>query len=194
VDNLIRCTISHVSLDNAPLYNALSYYWGDPTRRRKILLDGATISITENLEAAIRYLRLQDKPLPMWIDALCINQEDDAEKSEKIDQMRQIYAQAFLVTTWLGPAADNSDAAMRWIQRYGGWAFELGIGSQPELQLRHLLEKLDSRGRAPVEDKIQRFVEDLKIQLSQEGAEQLMRIAALDLFFKRPYWRRVWVV
>ena len=83
---------------------------------------------------------------------------------------------------------------MRWIQRYGGWAFELGIGSRSELQLRHLLEIVDSRGRASVEEKIQTFIEDLKVQLSQEGAEQRRRITALDLLFKRPYWSRVWVV
>ncbi|TVY25852.1 Heterokaryon incompatibility protein 6,OR allele [Lachnellula hyalina] len=193
-NSLVCCTIAHVSLDDPPPYNALSYNWGDQTRRSEILLDGARISVTANLETALRHLRLQDKPLTLWIDALCIDQEDDVEKSEQIDQMRQIYARAFSVTIWLGPAADDSDVAMRWIQRYGGQALELGIGSRPELQLRHLLKTVDSPRAAPIDEKTLEFVADLKIQLSQNGAEQLKRIKALDLLFRRPYWSRVWVV
>ena len=193
-NNVICCTISDVSLEDAPQYTALSYSWGDQTRKREILLNGATISITENLESALRHLRHPYEPLTLWVDAMCINQENDAEKSEQINKMRQIYARALLVTTWLGPAADNSDVAMRWIQRYGEWALKLDIGSRPELQLRHLLEIVDLRGRASVDQQIQTFVEDLKVHLSQEGAEQLLRITALDLLFKRPYWSRVWVV
>jgi hypothetical protein len=193
-NNLICCTISHASLGNVPPFTALSYSWGDQTQRCEILLNGATISITKNLEAALRHLRLQDKPLTLWIDALCIDQSDDVEKSEQIEQMRQIYSEALSVTTWLGPAADNSELAMRWIQRYGGLASELGIGSRPELQLRRLLEKADLYGTGSFEGKIQTFIEDLKIQLSQDSAEQLMCVAALEQLLKRPYWSRVWVV
>ncbi|KAF4637006.1 hypothetical protein G7Y89_g1055 [Cudoniella acicularis] len=192
--NLICCTLSHASLDDPPSFTALSYSWGDQTRRCEILLNDATTSITENLEAALRNLRLQDKLLTLWVDALCIDQNDDVEKSEQLEQMRQIYSQALQVTAWLGPATDNSDVAMRWIQQYGGLASELGIGSRPELQLRYLLEMVDSHGKGHVEGKIQTFVEDLKIQLSQDSAEKSMCITALELLFKRPYWSRVWVV
>ncbi|TVY15876.1 Heterokaryon incompatibility protein 6, OR allele [Lachnellula arida] len=179
-NNLICCTISHASLDNAPPFTALSYSWGDQTQRCEILLNGAPISITKNLESALRHLRLQDKPLTLWIDALCIDQSDDVEKGEQIEQMGQIYSEALSVITWLGPAADNSDVAMQWIQRYA--------------RHRRLLEKADLCGTESVEGKIQTFIEDLKIQLSQDSAEQLMCVAAVEQLLKRPYWSRVWVV
>ncbi|TVY87284.1 Heterokaryon incompatibility protein 6,OR allele [Lachnellula willkommii] len=193
-NNLICCTISHASLDNAPPFTALSYSWGDQTQRCEILLNGAPISITKNLESALRHLRLQDKPLTLWIDALCIDQSDDVEKGEQIEQMGQIYSEALSVITWLGPAADNSDVAMQWNQRYGVLASELGVGSCPELQLRRLLEKADLCGTESVEREIQTFIEDLKIQLSRDSAEQLMCVAAVEQLLKRPYWSRVWVV
>ncbi|KAH9205973.1 heterokaryon incompatibility, partial [Leptodontidium sp. 2 PMI_412] len=116
--NPVSCTLSHVSLEAAPAYTALSYNWGDTAQRVGILVNGATIMVTLNLEAALRHLRLQDKPLTLWVDFLCIDQSDEVEKSEQLEQMRQIYVQALSVVAWLGPAESNSDAALHWIQQY----------------------------------------------------------------------------
>ena len=60
-DAEIRCTLTHASLENKPMYEALSYTWGDAEDRRHILFAGYDFSITANLDVALRYLRKLDK-------------------------------------------------------------------------------------------------------------------------------------
>jgi hypothetical protein len=190
----ISCTVTHVSLDNAPAYTALSYNWGDPSQCHSILVNGARFTVTVNLEAALRQLRLADEPLTLWIDALCIDQNDEVEKSEQLDQMRQIYSQARSVIAWLGPAADNSDIAVQWVEQYGGRSFELGIGMKPELRLRYLLDNLEATGKDVVDGRLREFIRDLKDQLSPANVEYADLINSLYNVFKRAYWSRIWVV
>ncbi|KAH7305457.1 heterokaryon incompatibility protein-domain-containing protein [Stachybotrys elegans] len=78
---------------------------------------GGRVSVTENLESALRHLRLEDKPRVMWIDAICINQSDHRERSKQVARMGQIYALADRVVVWLGPASKDSDAALGFIER-----------------------------------------------------------------------------
>jgi hypothetical protein len=40
----------------------------------------------------------------VWIDALCINQSDDEEKTEQVRRMGEVYAQAKQVIVYLGRA------------------------------------------------------------------------------------------
>jgi hypothetical protein len=150
--------------------------------------------VTMNLEAALRHLRLQDKPLTLWIDALCIDQSDEIEKSEQLEQMRQIYVQALSVIAWLGPTTDNSDVALHWIQQYGKRSLDLGIGTKPELRLRYLLEALEATGKGLVDARLKEFTEDLKEDLSPTNLGHADIITALSRLFKRPYWSRIWVV
>lgn len=60
-------------------FEALSYTWGrqEPTCRL-MLGDCAYIEIAENLEAFLRYRREKYHSVRLWIDALCINQLDEA--------------------------------------------------------------------------------------------------------------------
>jgi len=103
-------------------YEALSYVWGSKENHRYIFIPQtqlSIISITTNLDVALRSLRSQDKPRVLWIDAICIDQSNDEEKSFQVALMGQIFRQARCVLAWLGPEADNSDVAMRAIQRLG---------------------------------------------------------------------------
>lgn len=56
---------------------ALSYVWGDPTKRQEILLDGVPFGVGDNLYAALLRLRalyeVAERGLKVWIDAICIN-------------------------------------------------------------------------------------------------------------------------
>ena len=192
--NPVSVTVSHVSLDNAPAYTALSYNWGDETQKLAILVNGAPFMVTTNLEAALRHLRLRDESLTLWVDALCIDQENEEEKSEQLEHMRHIYSQAISVIAWLGPAVDNSDIAMQWIQQYGGRSFELDIGTKPDLRLRYLLETVEASGKDLVDKRLKGFIEDLKEQFSPANLEHTGFDTALLDLFKRAYWSRIWVV
>jgi Heterokaryon incompatibility protein (HET) len=122
-ESLIHCDIIHSSLDfDTPVFRALSYTWGDPTRTRLILADEAVLDITENLLAALVQLQADDHDVTLWIDAICINQIDDVEKSWQVQQMYQIYQKAQSVIVWLGSGADDSDLVMERLVEAGGLA------------------------------------------------------------------------
>jgi hypothetical protein len=108
----LHCAISVVSLDDGPVYEALSYAWGDTTRSCPITLEGARLMITSNLDIALRHLRDKDEVKPFWIDAICINQEDIDERSRQVGQMRMVFERAERVVVWLGEERDQSAKAM----------------------------------------------------------------------------------
>ena len=54
----IQCNLSYVSLNDTPKYEALSYVWGDPSIRMPILLDEHPFGVTQNLDLALRVLRV----------------------------------------------------------------------------------------------------------------------------------------
>ncbi|KAF2754171.1 hypothetical protein EJ05DRAFT_504274 [Pseudovirgaria hyperparasitica] len=69
----------------------------------------SSISITRNLFTVLPYLQLPDKPRNLWIDAVCINQEDIEERCQQVQLMAEIYSQASQVVAWLGPPSEGSD-------------------------------------------------------------------------------------
>lgn len=93
-------------------YEALSYVWGSDSTPRCIFLDGTTLSITDNLYAALLHLRDHQLPRMLWVDAVCISQQDEQEKGYQIQLMPTIYSRASHVIVWLGRAADHSDRAL----------------------------------------------------------------------------------
>ena len=85
-------------------YEALSYVWGDTPGPSTIVLRDQHMHVTSNLESALRHLRFEDHHRILWIDALCINQDDLRERNHQVRQMRSIYQFATRVVVWLGPA------------------------------------------------------------------------------------------
>ncbi|KAI8940558.1 hypothetical protein NX059_004235 [Plenodomus lindquistii] len=101
-------TFQDVSLDAPDLkFEALSYVWGAQDVTHPIRCNGSVLRVHDNLHSALPYLarRGDRRPvLPIWIDAICINQQDDQEKKEQIKMMARIYGQAVKVWVWLGLA------------------------------------------------------------------------------------------
>ena len=80
----LRGRLRVVSLSSKPRYEALSYTWGESTERQKIVLNyGFELAVTDNLHQALRRLRSTFMICTFWIDAICIDQADDAERSLK---------------------------------------------------------------------------------------------------------------
>ncbi|PVH86383.1 HET-domain-containing protein [Cadophora sp. DSE1049] len=110
----IRCSLFHTTFADAPPYIALSYVWGERTGSQLISVDQEHVSITPNLRHALQ--RLRPKPgehdLVMWVDAICINQEDIPERNLQTANMRAIYQHAASVAVFLGMENNRSKAAM----------------------------------------------------------------------------------
>lgn len=108
----IECRLLQVSMTDDTAYEALSYTWGDDTNPETILLDGKPFLVTRNLDSALRALRRATEERRLWVDALCINQSDIAERNREVLRMREIYERAERVIIWLGEAGPDSELAV----------------------------------------------------------------------------------
>lgn len=119
----IRCQLFdyslHESAQRVHLYEAVSYVWGDCKRLLPISIANHRFNVTENLHAVLLRLRNRSFERIIWIDAICINQEDDKEKEHQILSMPKIYGQSNRVIVWLGEAADESDNALEALRKAG---------------------------------------------------------------------------
>jgi hypothetical protein len=104
-------------------FEALSYIRGLPNfppsdwqgrnKLPQLLLDEAYyLPIWPNLDTCLRHLRSHDITRTIWIDAVCINQDDLTERGSQVQIMQQIYARADMVKIWLGPAKEESHMGM----------------------------------------------------------------------------------
>ncbi|KAE8446737.1 hypothetical protein EG329_011642 [Mollisiaceae sp. DMI_Dod_QoI] len=98
-------------------YAALSYTWGNPSRPCNIIVDGSDVTVTKNVYLALRDLRSQDQDQVLWVDALCINQDDVDERGQQVQQMTSIYSGAKLVIIWLGEATYDTDYVMYYMKQ-----------------------------------------------------------------------------
>lgn len=182
----VRCTfINHALVpeasDSTCRFDALSYTWGRPDLVEAILLNGERFWVTENLVKALKMLRYKMKAetglRPLWVDAVCINQDNVMERSQQVLLMRDIYSRAHLVHIWLGIHAPRLEAFFtKWNQ---------------------LLEEDEAAGYMPG------MVQQLRQQLHDVGAigpsavDMLDRsdgtYDALKYLVSSPWWSRVWV-
>ncbi|KAK3949298.1 heterokaryon incompatibility protein-domain-containing protein [Pseudoneurospora amorphoporcata] len=111
----VTYTLEHSEQAKTP-YKALSYEWGLPSDDDpKITIDGHTVRIRKNLHEALKQIKSTIghlSSLRLWVDALCINQNDNTEKSQQVQKMGAIYSGAEQVIAWLGPASNDSDYAI----------------------------------------------------------------------------------
>jgi hypothetical protein len=96
----IECTLHNANLLAKPSFKALSYVWGDPSVTVPILLDSKRYHVTTNCYGALLRLRELGETR-VWIDAICIDQENREEKAAQIPMMKDIYATAETIV-WLG--------------------------------------------------------------------------------------------
>lgn len=186
----IRGNLLHVSLDDAiglggpslfqteslfgrgrssQRYKALSYTWGEPINpdgpSSSILIAGASLRVTDNLNLALRQLRNKMKPTEAsywWIDAICINQDDVDERNSQVALMRRIYGSAMQVQVWLGDEYD---------------------GSTDAISLAKKLAHPPKRGPAYPRTVYADIPDETKVK----------NLACISSLLQRPWWDRVWV-
>ncbi|PVH68035.1 HET domain-containing protein [Cadophora sp. DSE1049] len=118
-------TLKSVKLNDTPPYFALSYAWDKQTQNVPLQVDGQVLSVSPSLRDAIRrlqWLTTEDAALDtpvkwVWIDRICINQEDFSERSRQVQLMSSIYSQAIKTLIWLGPDFESCSAAWQLIDQ-----------------------------------------------------------------------------
>lgn len=100
------CKLRHERLEDcASGFEALSYVWGSHVAEElsNIRVNDRAFSIGTNLASALLHLRHETEPKVLWVDAICINQNSEEERSQQVQQMGAIYASAKKVLVWVGP-------------------------------------------------------------------------------------------
>jgi hypothetical protein len=165
----IRCEIYRIRLQDADKYVALSYIWGNPNRRRPIYLNGIKVEVTVNLEECLRQIRSSnDVGQVFWIDALCINQKNLAERSSQVTIMRDIYSNAERVIAWLGTSQANIKNCFLFVK---------------------VLAKVVSENHGINNEVVSNWIASQTSPLFRSCFWM-----ALADFLNRPYWTRAWIV
>ncbi|KAG4437810.1 hypothetical protein IFR05_006697 [Cadophora sp. M221] len=194
----ISVSIIHVDASLNPSYEALSYAWGDPARSEKIVVRGhsqgsgssgtteypgaptadgrltlTTLSISRNLEIALRHLRPSKDVRTLWIDAISINQDNIEERSEEVAKMGSLYSNASRVIVWLGGSSQDSLLALQTLR---------DIREDIEFYERDGNRSFLTRGKA----------KELERSSSGWRADVLNWIAIRNLL-NRPWFGRLWI-
>ena len=105
-------------LDDQLRFRAVSYTWGSPALTHTINCNGKDLLVTSSVFELLSSPVISNlcDELPLWIDAICINQRDDVEKAHHVRQMCFLYSLAEEVIVWLGQAGSGTDLAMQTIR------------------------------------------------------------------------------
>ncbi|KAH7459133.1 hypothetical protein FOMA001_g20262 [Fusarium oxysporum f. sp. matthiolae] len=154
-DAAIEASVKTVDLSLKPTFFALSYTWGNPVHERHpyhreydavkyhISCDGEIVIVQQNLYEALWQLREEQIYSPLWIDAICINQNDGKERNHQLSLMPRIYCDASWVIIWLGKDdATTCDA----VQCLDSFQHDLVMGSMVNCQdVAKLLRSIPNR-------------------------------------------------
>lgn len=174
LDTPLKAELMHMESENLLLgssspgyYDAVSYCWGDPALSHVLHVDeDSTLGITVNADTMLRHLRSLGKPRYLWIDAICLNQEDREEKQIQVQLMGRIYAQAAKVRVWVGTATLDQHVP----------------------QLFSVLKSLASRLKS------KEASEATEIERTLESICGVDWKQTLSHFFARPYFLRRWIL
>ena len=129
---VIVCDLTNTSLSDEVEFAALSYEWGPIDRGYEILLGGKKFRVRKNLKQCLLHLRHRQLSICFWIDAICVNQADLAERGQQVALMGAIYGNAMLVVAWLGaepaPCNDRLTTMLNW--RMAQWLEEFVSAAQ----------------------------------------------------------------
>jgi hypothetical protein len=126
-DGLIDCQIWHSDISRD--YSALSYVWGHASGQRHIFLNGRVFPVRKNLWDFLDVARRRLTDTAIWIDAICIAQDDLDEKNHQVQMMSTIYSQAKKVHVWLGSEGSFAGQAMELIRENADLSDEDIIGA-----------------------------------------------------------------
>ncbi|KAF2749171.1 HET-domain-containing protein [Sporormia fimetaria CBS 119925] len=182
------CTLQNVNLGNTPAqFEALSYVWGREKSDDVLLCADESgdirgqLEITRNLEQALRGLRLQDQRRVLWIDAICIRQDDNAERARQVCYMRTVYENAARVIIWLGQKDETVRRAFAFAEELAKLSFAMH-------------RELDQVGTASPSQKSPEGRLRLQDALDNVMAARSQDAAALDALFRKEYFERVWCI
>jgi hypothetical protein len=135
-------SLTQTTFDQAPPYETLSYVWGTSDRDELVKLrDGKLLRITKPLKDALAFVVRQCGTGHLWIDQICIDQDDRIERGNQVKIMGQIYSSCSRVLVWLGRIT-NFDAELSFKDDLGPVCPLQDTQVQKYSSMRHLITRL----------------------------------------------------
>lgn len=188
-DESICCTLETYALAESPRYHALSYVWGTTDQGQTIICSGKELRVTPSLHATLLALRgypMQEETLedgtttegvaPLWIDQICINQDDKSERAHQVKIMKAIYERASLVL--ISP----------------GEEFNKSVGTLVCNLVSTIYNIDEDKDRWEGLVAYHFFPKDQLLRLLGAPLRADETWSALNITMKLPYFERVWVV
>jgi hypothetical protein len=166
----IHCGLFPVEFGHKPQYEALSYAWGSPGAKTYILVNNCRFLVGQNLCDALYYLRGQARAMPIWVDAICINQDDIPERNRQLRIMHHIYSRAITVVVWLGGSYS---------------AYHQTVA---ELLARQTHGTSTTTTYEPLSDL------DTQEDISTAGKDDKVESDMVKKLYNDEYWKRVWII
>ena len=172
-----------VSLHTNPEYAAVSYCWGSPTSTCRITCNGFSLAVSENLGLALSSIRSLSS-FPLWVDQICINQDDLRERSTQVAFMKKIYSQAIETFVYLGePDSDITNEACEVIKEISIPILHMSDYKSDESHLTTLLRARVATVKLAVQHPL----------LTKRAYDKDVR-SALSRLIDSPYFSRKWVI
>jgi hypothetical protein len=170
-DTMIRCRLFDAELSDAPPYAALSYAWGASHDRAAIVIEGHAFLIVESQLILLRSMRSRSEDLnpAIWLDALCIDQQNFEEKSAQVSIMGDIFAQAREVVVGLSDGDESDDRGVH--------------------LLADLASSTSSLTRSDRTEEAVNLAKEAVLRIDRSGGwEDILRI------FQNAWWTRRWMI
>ncbi|KAK8157784.1 heterokaryon incompatibility protein-domain-containing protein [Phyllosticta citrichinensis] len=158
-------------------YDALSYTWGDNKLEKSVMCKGRRLFLTSNLHQALKRFRHPTETVTMWIDQLCIDQDNILERNRQVSFMGRIFKCAQKVVVWLGEDMQiESNSATR-------------LDLKPGLRLaKQILDMLQDEPELKFDWEC---MIDHPGVLPKAGSKAWQALAAV---LRRPWFMRMWVI
>ncbi|KAF4982777.1 hypothetical protein FZEAL_1678 [Fusarium zealandicum] len=183
--DVISCHLEHVELDTQPAFWALSYVWGPREDPQTIRVNGSIFQVTVNLHHALQEYRRQflsegaDRASSwIWVDAICIDQNNQVEKAIQVPRMSDIYGRCERVLAWLGPVDNEERPGVRQLAERLRQFESLTDHSSLGFTLESSIDAFREMGHAD---------EDV-------AAEVKCLRQTLQAIGERPWFRRIWIL
>nr|OQO32596.1 hypothetical protein B0A51_00160 [Rachicladosporium sp. CCFEE 5018] len=174
----IECKLTDWAVAAAPPYTAISYTWGDPLEVSEIIVNAAKLEVRNNCVQVLRQAN-HHGPGYYWVDAICINQLDDQEKSSQVQMMAAIFRKATTVLACVGvhSTADDSAYLCKFLRKHQ----------------RTLLDYAQFESVHKIEFTLPWIARSIWWRLRHSLEVQSRVLRALFALISRPYFRRAWV-
>lgn len=163
----VHCELTTWPKASAPTYTAISYTWGDRHLTAVILVNGKRMQVRRNCEDVLKQ-PCRNNSGYLWIDAICINQVDNHEKSFQVAQMGEVFKNAGQTLACVGRHENECEFLFERLHKYRHKWRRNWIDGQFILRHRHW-------------------------SLFDNNSTLIRLYHALGRFLMRPCFRRVWI-